>query len=156
MSNNSINLKAQQDMFNFVLKAKSAIQTNTAMVLYVVGQRLIQRSPVGNPSLWKDPHWPKGYIPGQFVNNWQLGMDMMPTGIIPGVDPSGAKALLRIKKSIPRWPVGHVYYFTNNLPYANMLEMGHSTQAPLGMVGLTALEFSQIVREVEINYSKGE
>jgi hypothetical protein len=30
-------------------------------------------------------------------------------------------------------------YFTNNLPYAQALENGHSNQAPGGMVGLTAL-----------------
>jgi hypothetical protein len=35
-------------------------------------------------------------------------------------------------------------YFTNNLPYAQALENGHSNQAPGGMVGLTALMLRNI------------
>jgi hypothetical protein len=38
-------------------------------------------------------------------------------------------------------------YFTNNLPYAQALENGHSNQAPGGMVGLTALDAAQYFRE---------
>ena len=38
-------------------------------------------------------------------------------------------------------------YFTNNLPYAQALENGHSNQAPGGMVGLTALDAAIYFRE---------
>ncbi len=152
---NSINAKAAQDMFRFVLKAKGAIQSMTKEVLKEIPRRLQDRSPVGNPTLWHPPYWPKGYNPGHFMNNWQMGVDVKPTGIIEGEDPSGKLALERMHKAIPRWPVGHIYYFTNNLPYARLLETGlHSSQCPAGMVGITASEFPQIVRQVEIKYSE--
>src|SRR5690606_14864772 len=38
-------------------------------------------------------------------------------------------------------------YFCNNVPYAYRLEMGHSTQAPGGMVRITAAEFQRYVEE---------
>jgi len=38
-----------------------------------------------------------------------------------------------------------VYFLVNNVPYAQALEDGHSTQAPQGIYGLTALEFQQYV-----------
>lgn len=158
MSDNFLNLKAQEDIFRFVLKAKSAIQKCTRQVLIEIGMRLVMRSPVGNPAIWHPPYWPKGYVPGSFINNWQLGVDVPASGIIFGQDPSGTASLARMQKSIPRWPVGHTYYFTNNLPYARILETGlHSSQVgPGGMVGLTVLEFHQIVRQAEVNYAKGD
>lgn len=153
---NSINAKAQTDIFNFILKGKGAIQSCTKEILKEVAVRLERRSPFGRPELWKNPPH-KDYHPGQFKNNWQLGVDAPATGIIDGVDPTGRVAVARMHKSIPRWPVGHTYYFTNNLPYARLLETGlHSTQVTAGgMVGLTVAEYPQIVREAEINYSKG-
>jgi hypothetical protein len=42
---------------------------------------------------------------------------------------------------------GPPVYIVNNLPYAISLEYGHSTQAPLGMARLAALEFQQIVNQ---------
>lgn len=152
----SINAKAQQDVFRFILKSKGAIQKLTKQVLKEVGFRLVMRSPVGDPNLWNPPYWPKGYVPGHFINNWQLGVDSVPVGTIDGVDPSGAESIARMEKSIPRWPVGHVYYFANNVIYARFLETGlHSWQVgPGGMVGLTVAEYPQIVRQAELKYSK--
>lgn len=152
----SINAKAQEDMFRFILKGKGAIQDLTKVVLKEVANRLVMRSPVGNPALWHPAHWPKGYIPGHFKNNWQLGVDTKLMSIIPGVDPSGTMSVARMHKAVPRWPVGHIYYFTNNLPYARLLETGlHSSQVPPGgMVALTVMEYPQIVRQAEISYSK--
>lgn len=153
---NSINAKAQSDIFRFILKSKGAIQKVTRQVLLEVGYRLVARSPIGDPNLWHPPYWPKGYTPGTFINNWQLGVDSIPTAVqVSGQDELGTDSYARLSK-LQRWPVGHVYYFVNNLPYAKALEYGHSTQAPQGMVGLTVLEYHEIVRQAEINYSKVE
>lgn len=153
---NSINAKAQADMFRFILKGKGAIQKITKQVLLEVGYRLVARSPVGDPSLWTPPYWPKGYIPGDFINNWQLGVDVIPNATyVSGPNELGSDSYTRFAK-LPRWAVGHVYYFVNNLPYAMMLERGHSSQAPIGIVGLTVLEYPEIVRQAEINYSKAD
>lgn len=156
MNANSINLRAQEGVFRFILKSKNAVQTVTKSALIKVGERLVYYSAVGDPSYWKHPPH-KGYIPGHFINNWQLGVDTIPSGVIAGVDASGQMSLERMRKAIPRWPVGHVYHFVNNVPYARVLEMGgHSPQVPPGgMVGRTVLEFPQIAREAEVDYSKG-
>jgi hypothetical protein len=151
----SINAKASQEMFQFILKGKGAIQSMTKEVLKEVALRLVARSPVGNPSLWHPAYWPKGYTPGHFINNWQLSVDSPTSTQISAIEPSGIASIERMHKSIPRWPVGHIYYFTNNLPYARLLETGlHSMQCPGGMLGLTFMEFPQIVRQVEIKYSE--
>jgi hypothetical protein len=150
----SINAKAQDGIFRFILRGKNAIQTVTKMVLIRIGERLVFYSAVGDMTYWKKKKI--GYSPGLFKNNWQLGMDVSPQGVILQKDPSGGASLLRMRKSIPRWPVGHTYYFVNNLPYARRLEAGgHSPQVPPGgMVARVQLEFPQIVRECEIEYAK--
>lgn len=148
-----MNLKAKQEVFNFVIKAKSAQQGITKLVLIKLGERLHYYSVIGEPLYWKHkPH--AGYAPGHFINNWQLGVDMSPMGEIPGVDPSGQASLQRMKASVPRYPMGHSFSFVNNVPYAMLLELGHhSLQTPPGgMVGRTVMEFQQIVREAELEW----
>lgn len=143
----SINAKARSTIFNWVDKSKKRIHEMTRWSLILVGQRLVMRSAVGNPSLWNPAYWPKGYNPGHFINNWQVGIDSKPIGTIDEVDASGSGSLARLKK-LGRWPAGHDYFFVNNLPYASLLESGlHSSQVPpQGMVGLTKSEFPAIVR----------
>jgi hypothetical protein len=155
MNTNSINAIAQDTVFRFILKSKGAIQKVTKEALIEIGKRLVYYSAVGDPSKWQHPPH-KNYVPGHFINNWQLGVDVIPVGEIPGVDPSGTLSIERMTKSIPRWPVGHVYYFVNNVAYARLLETGeHSRQVPPGgMVGRTVLEYPEIVRQAEINYAK--
>ncbi len=150
----AINAKAKSDMFNIITKSKSQIQKVTRLVLLEIGYRLDYRSPVGDPELWNPSIWPKGYIPGHFRNNWQVGIDSKPTGTIDAVDPTGQSTLDRLRR-LGRWPVGHTYYFVNNLPYAQELEMGWSSQAPAGMVGITKLEYPSIVREAEAKVKAG-
>jgi hypothetical protein len=148
----SINAKANTDIFRFVEKAKGKIQKLSREVLLEVGRRLVERSPVGFPPSWNPPYWPKDYHPGHFINNWQVGRDSRPTGIIEGIDPTGAETLERLSH-LGRWQVGHIYYFVNNLPYAYRLETGWSPQSsPGGMVGLIRREFPQIVKEVEARH----
>lgn len=155
----SINAQADMNFARFILKAKSALQDVTKMVLVDFGARLVNRSPVGDPPSWKrqPAYVGKNYVPGRFKNNWQLGVDGVPNEVFYVSDRTGEASKLRIAKAIPRWPVGHVYYFTNNLPYARELELGHSRQCPPGgMVALTKMEFHQIVRDAEQRYAGGE
>jgi hypothetical protein len=147
----SINAKATSDMFKFISKAKGTIQAVNREVLLEIGRRLVHYSAIGNPLEWKTaPYWPKGYVPGHFINNWQVGIDQKPRGVIPTIDASGVGSLERMSH-LGRWTVGHTYYFANNLPYAALLETGtHSLQVgPMGMVGRVRLEFRQIVKEAE-------
>lgn len=135
-------------MMKFVTKSRNKIQNLTREVILEIGYRIVARSPVGNPATWKSAHWPKGYIPGHFINNWQLGIDAKPVGTIAAIDPTGSGSLARLSK-MGRWPAGHTYFFVNNLPYANAIEFGWSKQAPRGIVKLLQLEFPAIVKAAE-------
>lgn len=92
---------------------------------------------------------PKGYTGGRFRGNWQIGFDNAPEGETGRVDPSG-----RLTQSIGvavmsqfRAANNSVIYFTNNVPYAVRLEFGYSSQAPRGMVRITAQEFQKLFNE---------
>ncbi len=82
---------------------------------------------------------------GHFRANWQLGVGSLPSGVVSGVDPSGAGLGNRVIAHIPADASGKVYYLSNNLPYAQRLEHGYSKQAPQGIVGRTVVEWQGIV-----------
>ena len=92
---------------------------------------------------------PEGYVGGRFKNNWYVGFDSQPTETNDTPDASGQGSNSRGLAMLEVFRVGQVstIYFTNNLPYAQALENGHSNQAPGGMVGLTALDAAQYFRE---------
>ncbi|EHN8864210.1 hypothetical protein I4B32_000959 [Enterobacter hormaechei] len=92
---------------------------------------------------------PEGYVGGRFKNNWYVGLDSQPTATNDTPDASGQGSNTRGLAVLEVFRVGQVnsIYFTNNLPYAQALENGHSNQAPGGMVGLTALDAAQYFRE---------
>jgi hypothetical protein len=109
-----------------------------------IATKLVERSPVGDPSLWQHPA-PKGYEPGTFRGNWQVGIGSIPSGETGRIDPGGSETLDAMIGAIGEHPAGTVVYISNNVPYARPIEDGHSTQAPAGLVGLTAVEFQQVV-----------
>lgn len=154
----TINAQFEKDMVDWVEESKQAIQDQTKMILVEIATRLVNRSPIGNPALWKkQPPWiPKNYLPGTFKNNWVLGVDVEADDIFVSQDTSGAKSITRIALAIPRWAAGHYYYFSNNLPYAQRIEDGWSQQAPAGVVARTEQEYSDIVDEVKLRYEQGE
>jgi hypothetical protein len=112
-----------------------------------IATKLIERSPVGDPALWQKPA-PKGYVPGTFLANWQLGVNVIPdgeTGLRDTDRSTSSPTLGTIIANIPEHPAGTTIFLANNVPYARTIEDGHSTQAPTGLVGLTAIEFQQSV-----------
>ena len=107
-------------------------------------RKLDERSPVGDPTLWKHPA-PKDYKPGRFRGNWQLGVNFAPAGETGRLDPSGAETVEINIGAIGDHPAGTIIWIVNNVPYGRPIEDGHSTQAPQGLVALTAIEFQQMV-----------
>lgn len=92
-----------------------------------------------------DIYIPPGYTGGRFRGNWQVSFDTPAEGETARIDKSGniTKALGNVV--IEQFKVGmNAIYFTNNVPYAYRLEMGHSKQAPSGMVAITAVEASKM------------
>jgi hypothetical protein len=110
-------------------------------VVMEIANRAVMRSPVGDPSIWQSPP-PAGYVGGRFRANWQYGFASAPTGFSEAIDPSGSATLSGIINSVANKQ--GVHWIANNLPYAQRIENGWSTQAPAGIVGLIKLEFAQI------------
>lgn len=112
-----------------------------AAVVDEASDRILARSIVGDPTLWKRQPPPKDYRPGTFKSNWRLGVDQIDTTT---TDEKNA-FFLHGRDRMPERALGHRYFISNSLPYAWPLETGHSTQGR-GMIGLTALEFDTILQ----------
>lgn len=130
----------------FADKTRKTADDFVGLVTVKIAQRLDERSPVGDASYWKNPA-PKGYVGGRFRGNWQLGVGSIPSGETGKIDPQGSATLEAIVGAIPEAAAGTIMYLTNNVPYAQAIEDGHSRQAPSGLVALTAMEFQAIVNE---------
>lgn len=113
----------------FVTKAKANQEQVIRAVSLRILSRLVQMSPVDT---------------GRFRGNWLVGFNSQPGGVSEELDKNGTQTIGRGALMIEQFKVGTTaVYFTNNLPYAYSLEMGHSQQAPGGMVRITAAEFQQ-------------
>lgn len=96
---------------------------------------------------------PAGYTGGRFRGNWQVGLDAQPDGETGRIDKSGNMTLAVGNYMLEQFKVGtKAIYFTNNVPYAYRLEFGHSSQAPSGMIRITAEDavkyFTEAANEV--------
>ncbi|EPK6501896.1 TPA: HK97 gp10 family phage protein [Klebsiella quasipneumoniae subsp. quasipneumoniae] len=113
----------------FVLRAKENQEQVIRAVSLRILARLVQMSPVDT---------------GRFRGNWLVGFNNAPGGTLEAFDKEGDDTIARESLVIEQFKVGMTaVYFTNNLPYAYPLEFGHSSQAPGGMVRITAAEFQQ-------------
>jgi len=87
---------------------------------------------------------------GLFRANWQATLDQPYTGATKPANRAGG-----IDHVIPfaKTANGHIFYLTNKIPYARALEYGHSQQAPMGMVRVSAklalAELERAVRSVQ-------
>ena len=64
------------------------------------------------------------------------------------IDPGGAKTIAAGTAVIENATMGIKIYMISNLPYSEVLELGHSKQAPSGVVRITAEEFAGIAADV--------
>lgn len=98
---------------------------------------------------------PAGYTGGRFRGNWQVGLDIQPDGETGRIDKSGNMTMAVGNYMLEQFKVGtKAIYFTNNVPYALKLELGHSSQAPSGLVRITALEAKKYFDEAASEVSK--
>lgn len=106
---------------------------------FAIARNLIFGSPVGNPTLWQNPDGaPPGYVGGHFRRNWLVSIGGFNETEIEGVDPAGPATAAAAKNEIRRFQnrkrIGPNLVIQNNVPYANRLANGWSTQAPTGWV----------------------
>lgn len=104
--------------------------------------RIVERTPVGNPSLWSYPA-PKGYNPGTLKVSWGItyntkGSIRDNSGRFTSLQDGGIK--FKVDDSSTK---GATIY--NNQPHAQRVEAGWSTQAPSGMMRITVAEYTILI-----------
>lgn len=138
------------------------LTTDAATKLMFTGfSKLVLTSPVGNPDLWRSKQmaeffgWQdpfafsyEGYVGGRWRGNWQVTVDKPAEGVLDVIDQSGTATISAGLAVLGKVPPGAypLLYATQNLPYSEALEMGHSTQAPIGVLGPTFLELEAIAQ----------
>lgn len=75
---------------------------------------------------------------GRFRGNWQQTTDTPATGTLEREDKSGGTTIADGAQVVQSIPAYSQSWLVNNLDYAISLEKGHSQQAPLGMLAVTA------------------
>jgi hypothetical protein len=111
--------------------------------------KIVLRTPVGNPSLWKSKP-PAGYVGGRLRANWAVTYQNPSSVTTLETDRSGAATIAKgagtIRRATQTGEGDYPIYILNNLPYAIPVEYGHSgVQAPQGMVRITVTEFQAFV-----------
>nr|WP_315467151.1 hypothetical protein [uncultured Undibacterium sp.] len=113
-------------------------------------KRVIEKSPVGDPSMWKNPESaPKGYVGGRFKANWNVAIGSVDHAIDAPPDESGASSIGRGSRVVMSFPLGAVVFITNSMPYSKRIEYdAWSKQATAGVVRITVLEYKEIIKQV--------
>ncbi|HEY1138777.1 MAG TPA: hypothetical protein VGE88_01025 [Lysobacter sp.] len=107
--------------------------------------RIVLRTPVGNPSLWKGKP-PAGYVGGRARANWAVSIGTSNHAVTDRIDKSGQPTIDRGSATILSATSDAPIYIMNSLPYIRPLEYeGHSKQAPAGMVRVSVTEFQTFV-----------
>lgn len=108
---------------------------------------VINASPVGDPSHWKNPP-PKGYVGGTFRNSWFTTVSAPSTELKRAPNANGADAISEMVQTVESKKGAQSYFMTNNLPYAQRLSEGWSTQAPQGWIRAITASFPRYVDEL--------
>jgi hypothetical protein len=88
----------------------------------------------------------QGYVGGRFRGSHTVSIGSPDFTVTENIDPSGSETLSKgsmLIKASGNYPV---IYIQTNLPYAEMLELGHSTQAPGGVYDLAWIGVSEAYR----------
>lgn len=145
------------DLSKFVAKAKGNASEVVRTCIIQIGEAVIARTPVGDPSTWKVAA-PPGYVGGRARGSWQYGFNAPRAGEPKTIDGQGGPAKApeaaiegqaaqaRVVAGINANQAPGVHFITSSVPYMRRLEYeAWSDQAPEGMVRVTVLEFQQFV-----------
>lgn len=122
----------EADLDQFRLQALAAIEQTFRDVVILIGESLVNLSPV---------------LTGRFKGNWQFTIGAPANSSLITTDPEGDATIAKLVAAANALEPGQVAYIVNTLIYAIPLEYGHSKMAPNGMVRLTIAEFERIVAE---------
>lgn len=119
------------DLKAFAEKAEGRMDTVVRKITLDLDTRIVQRTPVDT---------------GRAQNNWNIAPDTPDTSTTEETDKSEQSIITKAQAEINRLKAGGKIFITNNLPYIEALEDGHSeAQAPNGMVAVTLAEYPGIV-----------
>lgn len=121
-------MKFAADLRKYAEKYKLRMEDVARAVPVELASRVILASPVDT---------------GRFRGNWNVATNRVDATTTDDTDKGGDKAIGRAQAV--KVQLGDDVYVTNNLPYAQALENGHSQQAPAGMVGVTLRSFTETV-----------
>ena len=127
--------------------ATTKVNTAARQIALALFRKVILRTPVGNPSIWKSGRGPKGYVGGRARGNWQCNIGPSSTAVATKrTDKVGNAQIEKALRVMADWkPMGggmqHPIWLGNALPYIQRLEYDHwSTQAMSGMVRISLSE----------------
>lgn len=118
------------DLSKITQKAKGRIDLVTQKVTFDLFSSVILKSPVKS---------------GRFRGNWIASVNSYGTLTVDIEDKTGSDATREMGGVALTTPAGNIVFMVNNLPYAQRLEYGYSSQAPAGMVRVTIAEFQDYV-----------
>lgn len=121
------------------IKLRAELASDFGATAFAILRNLVAGSPVGNPSLWQNPgSAPAGYVGGHFRRNWIVSIGGVNPTELEGTDATGASTIATGKAQIDRFTkarrLGPNLVIQNNVPYAERLAQGHSSQAGAGWV----------------------
>ena len=134
------------DLNAWANKAKDAADKKVRGACFELTRRVIQKTPVSDT---------KG---GRLRANWQASINSPAVGEVLSKDPTGQNALMSADSAIKN-ATGNVFWLTNNLPYAAVVEFGlykgsgpktingFSTQAPTGTARVSVEEVLRIIQK---------
>lgn len=116
------------DIERWAAKTEARMDLTVRYLSLELLRRLVLRSPVDT---------------GRFRANWQVDIGQAPEGTLETTDKGGASTVSRGDTKLAAVQAGQSVFLVNNLPYAQVLEDGSSSQAPQGMVAITVQEFNE-------------
>ena len=141
------------DIANFAKKAGANVEQVVRKTTGHLLASVVLRTPVGNPSLWKNKP-PAGYVGGRLRGNWNVSIGQADLTTTLVRDQSGGATIARGGNAVAKWKSGDIYVM-NSLPYVRAIEYdGHSKQAPAGMVRITVTEFQTFVAQAANEVAK--
>ena len=139
----SLNVDAfSLDLDRFARNTNASLDQVARGVASRIFENIVRRTPVGDPTYWKNPA-PPGYVGGYARNNWYASLNQT-TDANPVNTPEGGgtASFSSIGITIAQAKAGDVFWIQNGVEYIQFLEEGTASprQAPVGMVKVTIQE----------------
>ena len=85
---------------------------------------------------------------GALLGNWAATIGGAYSSFTGILDKGGSQTVTSMKSVVESYKPGIPLYLTNTKPYAERIEYGYSSQAPIGMVRVNVLRFGDIIARV--------